>query len=254
MYKRILLSILLVFPLFMEGKENFLHNFNMDTIENKTLIVCEIITENTFPNFREIDNAMNNANIVFNEINVMNWSDYTYDAKARFRIAYSDNNKEIYIQYSVKEPDLKATYAIDSCSKPYTDSCCEFFVSINNNHEYYNLELNCIGIGTFAFHGKDSTTRYGEEVMNQIRRYPSLGNKALGTIKGKRGEYYEWQLIVAIPYNLYNIDALKGRSIKANFYKCGDGMPSRHYLSWNPIKTPKPNFHTPEYFGTLICK
>jgi hypothetical protein len=37
----------------------------------------------------------------------------------------------------------------------------------------------------------------------------------------------------------------------ANFYKCGDDTSKRHYLSWNPVKTAKPDFHRPEYFGIL---
>ncbi|MBO7233161.1 MAG: hypothetical protein J6V16_08435, partial [Bacteroidales bacterium] len=27
-----------------------------------------------------------------------------------------------------------------------------------------------------------------------------------------------------------------------------------HYLSWQPINTEKPDFHRPEFFGTLYCK
>ena len=38
---------------------------------------------------------------------------------------------------------------------------------------------------------------------------------------------------------------------KANFYKCGDNMPQKHYLSWHPIEIEKPNFHRPDHFGTL---
>lgn len=37
----------------------------------------------------------------------------------------------------------------------------------------------------------------------------------------------------------------------ANFYKCGDKLQTPHFLSWNPINLEKPNFHCPEFFGTL---
>jgi hypothetical protein len=37
----------------------------------------------------------------------------------------------------------------------------------------------------------------------------------------------------------------------ANFYKCGDETPEPHFLSWNPIDLPKPNFHVPQFFGQL---
>ena len=39
--------------------------------------------------------------------------------------------------------------------------------------------------------------------------------------------------------------------MKANFYKCGDRLKQQHYLSWNPIDLPRPNFHCPEFFGEL---
>ena len=47
-------------------------------------------------------------------------------------------------------------------------------------------------------------------------------------------------------------DFASGDTIKANFYKCGDDMPQKHYLSWHPIRIEKPNFHRPDHFGTLI--
>ena len=43
-----------------------------------------------------------------------------------------------------------------------------------------------------------------------------------------------------------------GKEIRANFYKCGDELDKPHYLSWNPINLEKPNFHCPEFFGTLF--
>jgi hypothetical protein len=43
-------------------------------------------------------------------------------------------------------------------------------------------------------------------------------------------------------------------TIRANFYKCGDLTAHPHFLSWNPIDLPKPDFHRPEFFGTLTLK
>jgi hypothetical protein len=39
--------------------------------------------------------------------------------------------------------------------------------------------------------------------------------------------------------------------IKANFYKCGDELQTPHFLSWNPIEIDQPDFHRPDFFGTL---
>ena len=41
---------------------------------------------------------------------------------------------------------------------------------------------------------------------------------------------------------------------KANFYKCGDETLHPHFGCWNPVVAEEPNFHLPEFFGTLLCK
>jgi hypothetical protein len=38
---------------------------------------------------------------------------------------------------------------------------------------------------------------------------------------------------------------------RANFYKCAEHNSHPHWLMWAPIDFPKPNFHLPEFFGTL---
>ena len=59
---------------------------------------------------------------------------------------------------------------------------------------------------------------------------------------------------MAIPFDIYGIDgaAISGKKLRANFYKCGDRMPVKHYVTWNPIGWPQPDYHRPEYFGELV--
>ena len=55
-----------------------------------------------------------------------------------------------------------------------------------------------------------------------------------------------------IPFSLIGIDKHHiPTSLKANFYKCGDLTAHTHFLSWSPIDAPKPDFHRPDFFGTL---
>jgi hypothetical protein len=63
-----------------------------------------------------------------------------------------------------------------------------------------------------------------------------------------------WELTVVIPFEVFMYDSLsslQGRRCTANFYKCGDCLPEPHFLSWSEIKSNKPDFHLPEYFGAL---
>jgi hypothetical protein len=38
---------------------------------------------------------------------------------------------------------------------------------------------------------------------------------------------------------------------RANLYKCADKTSHPHWLTWAPVDFPSPNFHLPEFFGTL---
>ena len=66
--------------------------------------------------------------------------------------------------------------------------------------------------------------------------------------------YTSWTMYLEIPKQAMGFadhESLAGQRVRANFYKCGDETPEPHFLSWNPIDTPKPDFHLPEFFGLL---
>lgn len=221
------------------------------------LIVKELSFDCQQPTAAQIEDAFNAKNVEYSSIACANWPSYNgdYNPDVKFRIGYTP--EEIYIQYLVTENDIKAEFGEDAGSKPYTDSCVEFFAIPGEGGEYYNLELNCIGKGTFAGGAqRTDRTRYADDVLGQIRRESTLGTEAFGTrtFADNGNAPYTWKLTVALPVKLYSLSEvkpLKGRKIQANFYKCGDNMPQKHYLSWHPIEIEKPNFHRPDHFGTL---
>ena len=114
--------------------------------------------------------------------------------------------------------------------------------------------MNCIAKGTFAAgENRNERNRFGDDVLSQIRRHSTLGDTAFG-VKENPEHPFEYTITVALPVKLFcmsDVKPLKGRTIKGNFYKCGDDMPKAHYLSWNKIGTEKPNFHVPAYFGNI---
>ena len=205
----------------------------------------------------EIGAAMDEAGVEYNWIDVAQWPERNngYNPEVRFRIAYSQ--QMLFIEYYVKEANIKALYSEDKDSKPFKDSCCEFFFSPECNNNYYNMELNCIGKGTFAFRRggrKGPKIAYGEEIMKRIFRYSTLGEAPIETRVKENGELFEWKLTVAIPLECFTetpMEALQGKTMRANFYKCGDDMPKPHFLTWNRIELDKPDFHTPDFFGAL---
>lgn len=253
MFRILTLMILLtVCPVFAGTRGDF---FDQQEMQHKTISVTEVRFSSPTPSAQEVDSVFNAQNLPQHAIDTRNWSEYDYNPDVKFRIAYSPT--ELYIQYLVKEQDIRAVYGVDEGAAPYKDSCVEVFIIPGIDETYYNLEMNCIGKGTFAGGAKRiERTRYGKEVLSQIRRYATLGDQPFGTktYEENGNREYEWRLTLAVPLSLFalsDVKPLKGRSVKANFFKCGDDMPRKQYLSWNPVGTERPNFHVPQDFGTL---
>lgn len=164
---------------------------------------------------------------------------------AAFTAAYSSTG--LYINYIVRGRGLRAENTTD-LSAVASDSCVEFFVEPHGDGRYWNFEFNCIG-ALNASHRveRDKPTRLSPEELAQVKRWPSLGTDAIADTD----ELHSWQLMVFIPFSLLGLDGAPAHSIRANFNKCGSATVEPHFLSWSPIRTPKPDFHRVEYFGTL---
>jgi hypothetical protein len=64
----------------------------------------------------------------------------------------------------------------------------------------------------------------------------------------------QWELTAAIPVSSFvhsSISSLQGAGCNANFYKCGDLLSDPHFVAWSNIESAAPNFHLPEYFGSV---
>lgn len=191
---------------------------------------------------------MDQERVEFQPVDVVNWPAFSYRPEVSVRMAYTDN--ALLLHYKVKEDAVRGRYGQDN-DPVYKDSCVEFFVSPTNDNVYYNLECNCIGTILLGGGEPGNRERATAESMRMIERWASLGRSPF---EERIGEV-EWEVALAIPYAAFfkhRITTLDGRAIRANFYKCGDELPTPHFLSWNPIGTAKPNFHLPEYFGSLI--
>lgn len=186
--------------------------------------------------------------IGFQSIKTVNWKEYPYCPKVEFRIAHTED--AFLLHFKVREGSVRAKYGEDNGSV-WTDSCVEFFSVPVGDGIYYNIECNCIGtilIGAGAT--RNDRERAPQEVMDQVQRWASLGRKPFV----ERVEETNWEVALIIPYTAFfkhRITSLDECKVKANFYKCGDELQTPHFLSWNPIEIEKPDFHRPDFFGTL---
>ncbi|MDD4102832.1 MAG: carbohydrate-binding family 9-like protein, partial [Kiritimatiellae bacterium] len=130
------------------------------------------------------------------------------------------------------------------------DSCVEFFVSFDRVN-FYNLEVNCIGTAHLGY----GPSRHGRkfvlpELMNRIGIHSSLGDKPFEEKSGG----FDWHITLKVPLEVFMFDGLtnlSGMVAAANLYKIGDALAVPHYLSWMPVLTPKPDYHSPEFFGSV---
>lgn len=155
------------------------------------------------------------------------------------------------VMFHVRGLDLRATQIEDN-GRSWEDSCCEFFVTDPYDGTYYNFELTCIGslLSSKRKSRLDSVLREKEDVARVIR-HSSLAHEEAEI----SDRIFSWTVAMLIPYDLIGIDRDNVPvSVRGNFYKCGDLTAHPHFLSWNPIGTPKPDFHRPEYFGELILR
>ena len=179
-------------------------------------------------------------------INV-NWpSFYPYQPICVFMMAYND--KAFYIHFFSHGHDLRAVNSTN-LSPVAQDSCVEFFMQLPNNPEYWNFEFNCIGTVNASHRvERDNPQRLTDAQIRSIRRLSSCGNKPFAEKEG----LHSWELTVVIPFTLFGFDADHLPShIFANLYKCGSKTQHPHFLSWTPIRTKVPNFHSPRFFGRI---
>ncbi len=196
----------------------------------------------------DIPALLDSHQVAFQPITTVNWAEYPYRPEAAVRIAHTDD--AILLHYRVTEASVRAKYGEDhGCV--WTDSCVEYFSIPGGDGVYYNLECNCIGTLLLAA----GPVREGREpapldVLKQVDRWASLGREPFDERVGE----CTWEVALLVPYTVFfkhDIRSLDGKTVKANFYKCGDELQTPHFLSWNPIRIENPDFHRPDFFGSL---
>ena len=157
-------------------------------------------------------------------------------------------NEGFLIRMVCLESHPKAVYT-EADSPVCRDSCMECFINFapEADDRYINLESNALG----ALHCKLGP---GRENRVPLRSMGSPLPKVEAAVREDR-----WQLEYFIPLScvetIYGPQKYtEGRIIKANFYKCGDETAKPHFGMWNPVDTPAPDFHRPEFFGELVIR
>lgn len=197
-----------------------------------------ISTKNTMTEISLYSNGLKQ-----HKINKQPWHNYQYKPIANFTITHTGD--AILLKYKVYESVVRSVNTAIN-SPVWEDSCVEFFI-LFDDRGYYNFEFSCIGTTLVGF-GKNRE----ERVLLSAAIVSKIKCQSVFVENNEKG--IGWELTIIIPVEVFihhSIFSLSGKQCKANFYKCGDLLPQPHFLAWNDIQHPEPNFHLTEYFGVL---
>lgn len=170
------------------------------------------------------------------------------------KVAYDD--EAVYVIFHVQDQFVRCV--VDEYQGPVSrDSCVEFFFTPGTDvsEGYYNLETNCGGTALFAFQeergvGRISIPESDFESVDLAHSMPSIVDPEIT-------EPVTWTIEYRLPIEILTgyMDITKpesGVEWRANFYKIASGTSHPHYLTWTFVDNPTPQFHLPEFFGTII--
>lgn len=209
------------------------------------LFIKQIKTKKPVP-LSEAEHLLEQQSIL-HSISTLNWDDFQYRPKVKFRIAHVKD--EIWLKYYVDEKHILARET-NINGDVYKDSCVEFFIALGEK-DYYNLEINCIGTIHLAYGpGRHNRKFVDPALIKKIETKSTLGSQPF---EEKTGDF-EWEIMIRIPIECFaytKLNSFKGIKAAGNLYKCGDGTSEPHYVTWKPIKTENPDYHRPEFFEKI---
>jgi len=138
-----------------------------------------------------------------------------------------------------------------------TDACVEFFFSPDSDWplRYFNVEINAGGTGLMSYHKDGKRTNLKEEDFSVVEIAHTLPKKLEQEISEPVTWFLEFKMPLSLLAKYGNFtQPKKGVEWKANFYKTSSRSTNPHYITWNVVQNPVPQFHLPQYFGTLVFK
>ncbi|MFA6945177.1 MAG: carbohydrate-binding family 9-like protein [Pedobacter sp.] len=170
------------------------------------------------------------------------------------KMMYDQDN--VYVIFRVKDRFVRSRVQ-EYNGNVSGDSCVEFFFAPDSELplKYFNLEINAGGTPLIFYVSKPWTefVKLESSEIKEIEIAHSLPSKVDPEIT----EPVTWTIEYRIPLSMLgkfsNVTRpAPGVVWKANFYKTGSQTSNPNYITWNFVDNPKPNFHLPQFFGTLI--
>lgn len=182
-------------------------------------------------------------------INNVNWPE-SFPEKPAVSVEVSNDHEALYLHYRVRGEQLRAVTTEDQ-GPVWEDSCVEFFCQVPGDKHYCNFECNCIGsmVGSRRLGRAEEVVPFSPDEMGTIERKCTFPREAFEEKDG----LFAWEVELRIPLRLIFREKKPAfpQTLKANFYNCADKTKKPHFVSWQPIDLPKPDFHCPQFFGEI---
>lgn len=189
-------------------------------------------------------------------VEIVNWMGDEPEHKpcSRAKLLYDD--EAIYVNFKVVDKYVRAV-AQGYQGSVWEDSCVELFFTPGEDvgQGYFNVETNCGGTMLFChqtLRGVD-VTEIPDKWCDKVEIYHSLPV----IVEPEIADDTQWSLQYRLPFEVVNqfapvfVKPASGAHWRANLYKCGDETSKPHWLTWNVIDKPQPDFHVPGCFGVL---
>jgi len=166
------------------------------------------------------------------------------------------DNDHVYVIFRVKDRFVRSLVQ-EYNGNVSGDSCVEFFFSPDSNFplKYFNLEINAGGT-PLIYYISNPWTEFVKLESTEIKEI-EIAHSLPPKVDPEITEPVTWTIEYRIPISMLakfsNVTRpATGVVWKANFYKTGSQTSNPNYITWNFVNNPKPNFHLPQFFGTLI--
>lgn len=183
-----------------------------------------------------------------------NWA-ASFPSAPESRVYLAHNGQTLYALFTIHTRELRAAATAD-LQPVADDTCFEIFLKKAGDTHYCNFEFNYRGIANVSRRpGRAGAVKFDAGRLSRIRRFP-LTATAEPHDNMPADSDAETALLVEIPLALIGLEPSEPlpTRLEGNIYSCSARASEPYFLSWQPIATPEPDFHRPDFFAPIILE